>query len=53
MKHASLFAMAIVAAGAAGVAHAELRAGVGTASINPIQSVRGRGYMMCLPVKLQ
>ncbi len=24
-----------------------------TASINPIQSVRGRGYMMCLPVKLQ
>ena len=24
-----------------------------TASVNPIQSVRGRGYMMCLPVKLQ
>ena len=24
-----------------------------TASVNPIQSVRGRGYMMCLQVKLQ
>jgi DNA-binding response OmpR family regulator len=23
------------------------------ASINPIQSVRGRGYLLCLPVKLQ
>jgi hypothetical protein len=38
MKHASLFAMAIVAAGAAGVAHAELRAGVGAASINPMEA---------------